>query len=48
MDSLEQSIRDLACDSGPLDREQVMCILIGLYERIQKLEWAVGKVQRSN
>ena len=39
MDALEQSIRNLGCDSGPLDREQVVYMLVGLYERIQKLEW---------
>jgi hypothetical protein len=42
MDSLEKDIRNLFCDSGPLDREEVTYLLLQMLYRIQKLEAAHG------
>jgi len=42
MDSLEKDIRQLFCDTGPLDRDTVVVLLLGLLDRIQKIEAAHG------
>lgn len=38
IDCLERSIRDLYCNTGPLDREEVIGVLLGLLARIKALE----------
>ena len=38
MDSLEKDIRQLFCDTGPLERDQVVVLLLGILDRIQELE----------
>lgn len=37
-DHLEKEIRQLFCDTGPLDRDEVTAILLGLLDRIQNIE----------
>ena len=37
-DYLENKIRQLFCDTGPLERDQVVVLLLGLLDRIQELE----------
>jgi hypothetical protein len=37
-DFLEKEIRQLFCDTGPLERDQVVMLLLGLLDRIQELE----------
>jgi hypothetical protein len=36
--SLEKEIRQLFCDTGPLERDQIVVLLLGLLGRIQELE----------
>jgi hypothetical protein len=38
MDSLEKEIRHLLCDTGPLERDQVVVLLLGILGRIQEIE----------
>lgn len=38
MDELERDIRHLFSNNGELDRDEVAMLLLGLLERIQKLE----------
>jgi len=44
-DSLEKEIRQLFCDAGPLERDQVVMLLLGLLERIQELEAQLMRMQ---
>ena len=37
-DSLEQAIRDLYSNSGPLDRHEVIGLLLEIFARIEALE----------
>lgn len=37
-DQLERDIRHLLCDAGPLDRDDVVMLLLGLLDRIQSIE----------
>jgi|LakMenE18May11ns_1017448.scaffolds.fasta_scaffold6599062_2 hypothetical protein len=37
-DQLDRDIRQLLCDTGPLDRDDVAMLLLGLLDRIQAIE----------
>jgi hypothetical protein len=40
MDTTEKQIRDMFCNSGPFDRDEIALLMLQLVERIQNLEQA--------
>lgn len=45
MDSLEKDIRNLFCNTGALDRDEVVGLLLEMLSRIQRLEEAAHGIK---